>query len=120
MTTRAGARRRCDDLLVAGFSGVRIRLKPAEMGVVQNQPIWGYRDVQKLPACKSWILVGRWSLQEACSSLRGSEALRLKRSQAQQRQPMRMALAGHQLLRAFAGALGTATAHEAPMVQEEL
>jgi hypothetical protein len=31
-----------------------------------------------------------------------------------------MALAGHQLLRAFAGALGTAAAHETPMVQEEL
>jgi len=31
-----------------------------------------------------------------------------------------MALAGHQLPRAFAGALGTAAAHETPMVHEEL
>jgi hypothetical protein len=36
--------------------------------VVQNQPILGYTDVQKRPACKSRISVGRWSLQEACSS----------------------------------------------------
>jgi hypothetical protein len=33
---------------------------------------------------------------------------------------MRMALAGHQFPRAFAIALGTAAAHEATMVQEEL
>jgi hypothetical protein len=44
----------------------------------------------------------------------------LKWAEAEQRQPVRMALAGHQLPRAFAGALGTSAAHETPMVQEEL
>src|SRR3984957_4993559 len=39
--------------------------------------------------------------------------------EAQQRQPMRMALAGHQFARALAVAFGTSAAHEAPMVQEE-
>jgi hypothetical protein len=32
---------------------------------------------------------------------------------------MRMALAGHQFLRAFAVTFGTSAAHEAPMAQEE-
>src|SRR3954463_9773764 len=45
----------------------------------------------------------------------GSSSPRLKRPEAQQRQPMRMALAGHHLAGAFALALSTSTAHEAPM-----
>ncbi len=53
------------------------------------------------------------------ASLPGSSSLVLKRSQTEQGQPVRMALAGHQLARALALALGTAAAHEAPMVQEE-
>ncbi len=43
----------------------------------------------------------------------------LKRSQAQQGQPVRMALTRHQLLRALALALGTPAAHKAAVVQEE-
>jgi Transposase IS66 family len=53
-------------------------------------------------------------------SLPGSRLLGLKWPEAQQRQPMRMALAGHQFPRAFAIALGTAAAYQATMVQEEL
>jgi hypothetical protein len=53
-------------------------------------------------------------------SLSGSRLLGLKRPEAEQRKPMRMAVAGHQFPRAFAVALGTAAAHEATMVQEEL
>jgi len=49
----------------------------------------------------------------------GSSSLGLKRSQVQQGEPVRMALAGHQFPRAFALAFGAAGAHEAPMVQEE-
>jgi hypothetical protein len=49
-----------------------------------------------------------------------SGLLGLKRSQAQQCQPMRMPLAGHHFARAFALALRTSTAQEAPMVQKEL
>jgi len=67
---------------------------------------------------------GRISTEEGCSereaaSLPGSSALGLKRSQAQQGQPVRMALAGHQLARALALALGVPAAHEAAVVQEE-
>jgi hypothetical protein len=43
----------------------------------------------------------------------------LKWPEAQQRQPMRMSLAGHQFARALAAAFGPSAAHEAPMVQEE-
>jgi transposase len=49
----------------------------------------------------------------------GSSSLGLKRSQAQQGEPMRMARAGHQFPWAFAVALRTSAAQEAPMVQEE-
>jgi len=53
-------------------------------------------------------------------SLPSSRLLGLKWPEAQQRKPVRMALAGHQLAWAFAVALGTSAAHETPMVQEEL
>ena len=53
-------------------------------------------------------------------SLFGLGLLWLKRSQAQQCQPMRMALAGHHFARAFVLTLSTAAAHEALMVQVEL
>jgi len=43
----------------------------------------------------------------------------LKRSQAQQGQPVWMAVAGHQLPRALALALGVPAAQEAAVVQEE-
>jgi hypothetical protein len=49
----------------------------------------------------------------------GSGALRLEWSEAQQGKPVRMVFAGHDFARAFAAALGTAAAHEAPVVQEE-
>jgi hypothetical protein len=44
-------------------------------------------------------------------SLPGSGALVLKRAEAQQSEPVRMAFAGHQLPRAFADALGKLAAH---------
>src|SRR5271157_6405729 len=53
------------------------------------------------------------------ASLPGSGSPGLKRSQAQQAEPVRMALARHQFPRTFAVALRTPAAHEAPMVQEE-
>ncbi len=48
-----------------------------------------------------------------------SSPLGLKRSQAQQGQPVRMVLASHQLARALALALGMAAAQEAAVVQKE-
>ena len=48
-----------------------------------------------------------------------SSPLGLKRSQAEQGQPVRMALAGHQLPWALALALGAPAAQEAAVVQEE-
>jgi hypothetical protein len=53
------------------------------------------------------------------ASLPRSSPLGLKRSQAQQGEPVWMALAGHQLPRAFALALGVPAAQEAAVVQEE-
>jgi len=57
-------------------------------------------------------------LREAASLPRSSSP-GLKRSQAQQGEPVRMALAGHQFPWAFAVAFGTPAAHEAAVVQEE-
>jgi hypothetical protein len=54
------------------------------------------------------------------ASLPGSGSPGLKWPEAQQRKPVRMALAGHQFPWAFAGALGAAAAHETTVVQEEL
>ena len=53
------------------------------------------------------------------ASLPGSSSLGLKRSQAEQGQPVRMTLAGHQLARALALALDASAAQEAAVVQEE-
>ena len=53
------------------------------------------------------------------ASLSRSSSLGLKRSQAQQGEPVRMALAGHQLPWAPALALRTPAAHEASVVQEK-
>src|SRR3954469_280111 len=53
------------------------------------------------------------------ASLPRSSPLGLKRSQAQQGEPVRMALVGHQLPRALALALGVPAAQEAAVVQEE-
>jgi len=58
-------------------------------------------------------------LVREAAGLPGSGSLGLKRSQAQQGEPMRMALAGHQLPRALALALGTPAAQEPAVVQEE-
>src|SRR3954471_21233675 len=53
------------------------------------------------------------------ASLPGSSPLGLKRSQAQQGEPVWMALSSHQLPRALALALGVPAAHKAAVVQEE-
>ncbi len=62
--------------------------------------------------------MGEYPVQKA-ASVSGSGSLRLQRSQAEQVEPMRMALAGHRFPRAFAVALRTSAAQEPPMVQEE-
>jgi len=80
---------------------------------------WGYT--------KRAETAGLWGSEfglEGCSvreaaSLPGSSSLGLKRSQAQQGEPMRMVLADHQLPWALAVALGASATHEAAMVQEE-
>ena len=88
-------------------------------GVVQNLPFSGYTGARKPPALGPDFRFEGYPMQEAVS-LPGSGSPGLKWPEAQQRQPVRMALAGHQFPWAFAGALGTAAAHEAAMVQEEL
>jgi hypothetical protein len=85
--------------------------------VVQNRPVLGY-------TVERWRLLGPGSDAKLvlCGrrSVPRSSALRLNGSEAQQRQPVRMALAGHQSPRAFAAAFGYPAAHEAAMVPEEL
>jgi hypothetical protein len=51
--------------------------------------------------------------------LPASASLRLKRAEAQEREPVRMVLSGHQFARTLALAFSPAAAYEAPMVQEE-
>ena len=87
--------------------------------MVQFLPILGYTSARKPPASGGRISVGTTSCSGG-ASFPGSGSLRLKRSQAEQGEPVRMALAGHQFPRAFAITLGTSATHETPMVQEEL
>jgi hypothetical protein len=64
------------------------------------------------------ISVRRWFCREA-ANLPGSGLPGLKWPEAQQRQPMLMALAGHQFAWALAVAFGASAPHEMPMVQQE-
>jgi hypothetical protein len=92
---------------------------PEAEGVVHFWPFWGNKRTGKNGRPLGSDL-GQWG---CCAgeavSLPGSGALVLKRSEAQQGEPMRVAFAGHQFPRAFADALGKLAAHEAPMVEEE-
>ena len=107
--------------LILATYGVPLASSPASSlsSVVQNPPFLGYTGARKSPAFEARFRLRSWPVREAVSLPRSS-ALRLNGSETQQRQPMRMALAGHQFPWAFAGALGNQTAHEAAMVQEEL
>jgi hypothetical protein len=96
---------------------VAVELTPD--GVVQNPPFLGYTGERKRPGFEAGFRLRSWPVREAVSLPRSS-ALRLNGSEAQQGQPMRMALAGHQFPWTLAGALGDPAAHEAAMVQEEL
>src|SRR4051812_15667850 len=60
-------------------------------GVVQNLPFSGYTGVRKAPACEGRIATGRVSCVGGCAPPRGSSLLGLKRSQAQQGEPVWMA-----------------------------
>ena len=74
-------------------------------GVVQDPQFLGYTSKRKPPAFEARFRLRRWE----AVSLPRSSALRLKGSEAQQRQPMCMALAGHQFPWAFAGATAATT-----------
>src|SRR3954452_12298330 len=78
----------------------RIRLLSAQLGVVQNLPILGHTGARRAPAYE-----GRMSTFDVPGVGGGQPppALSppgLKRSQAEQGEPVRMVLAGHQLPRA--------------------
>jgi hypothetical protein len=109
-------------LLCRQRTRLRRELRPPHRaeGVVQNRLFLG----DKLACGSSRALqAGPWSAGLLCrgeaASLPGSGVLVLKRSEAEQGEPVRMAFAGHQFPRALADALGKPAAHEAPMVQEE-
>jgi len=101
--------KRSDMFMISSSAGVfslnrssrtlQIGMQGPFAGVVQHLLVSGYTGVRE------------------AASLPGSCALGLK--QSQQGQTVRMALAGHQLARALALALGTPAAHEAAVVQEE-
>src|ERR1700712_4229270 len=74
---------------------------------------------RKWPAVEGLISINGAVRAGEAVSLPGSGAPVLKRSEAQQSEPVRMGFAGHQLPWAFANALGKLTAHVAPMVKEE-
>ena len=73
----------------------------------ERRPVWG------------WMLTSDVPCAGGGQPLTVSGPPGLKRSQAQQGEPVRMALAGHQLARALALALGVPAAQEAAVVQEE-
>ena len=81
-------------------------------------PFWVTQGALKPPACEAGFRWEGYVVREAASRP-GSSSLGLQRSQAQQGEPVRMALAGHQFPGAFALALGVLAAHEAPVVQEK-
>src|SRR5271166_2627035 len=116
-----------------------------DRNVHHGRPRWRVLHVEWLSAaaspagsawfniCRFWVTQARGNHRpaeagfwlEGClvreaASLLGSGSLGLQRPEAQQGEPMRMALADHQFARAFAVTLGTLAAHETPMVQEEL
>ena len=97
-----------------------MRIRDGVLGVVHFRQFWGNKR-----ACGSGrplrVGLGQWG---CCAgeavSLSGSGALVLKRSEAEQSEPVRMAFAGHQFPWALALAFSTSAAHEATMVQKEL
>ena len=58
-------------------------------------PFWVTQGARKPPACEGRIATGRVGPMREAASLPASSALKLKRSHAQQGQPVRMTLAGH-------------------------
>jgi len=88
-------------------------------GVVQNPAFLGYtRRAETAGLAGAGFRLEGCPVREAASRP-GSNSLGLKRSQAQQGKPVRMAVAGHQLARALALALGMPAAQEAAVVEEE-
>src|SRR4051794_26960550 len=79
---------------------------------------WVTRTCKELRPVRAGLRPEGCPVREAASLLRPSP-LRLKRSQAQQGEPVRMPLAGHQLPRALALALNVPATHKAAVVQEE-
>src|SRR4051794_29198564 len=78
-------------------------------GVVQNRPVLGHTGARRAPACAGRMPTFDVPVREAPASPASSPP-GLKRSQAEQGEPVRMALAGHQLPRALALALGVPAA----------
>jgi hypothetical protein len=76
-------------------------------------------EVARKPAVRERRISVRSRFCREAANLPGSSVPRPDWPEDQPRQPMRMALAGHQFARAFAVAFGTSAEHEAPMVQEE-
>ena len=89
-----------------------------DQGVVQNRLELGDTGARERRPLKAGFWLDRRSAGEVVS-LPGSPSLGLKLSQAKQGQPVRMRLAGQQLARALAPALGVAAAQEAAVVEEE-
>jgi hypothetical protein len=97
---------------------LRITPLTSSAGVVQNRPVSGDTDARERRPTRAGFRLEGCPEREAASRP-GSGSLGLKRSQAEQAQPVRMRLAGQQLARALTPALGMPAAQEAAVVQKE-
>jgi hypothetical protein len=92
-----------------------------KIGVVQKRPVSGNREQQV--SCRP---VGGGSAQRrgkpggARNTAPAFNSGELKPREPQEFEPVRMALSGHQFLRAFADPLGTLAAKEGAVIEEEL
>ena len=87
--------------------------------MVQNMPIQGNTRAPGRRPVKAGFQLADCLVREA-ASLAGSVSQGLSKSQAEEREPVRMSLAGHDFPWAFALTLRALAAHVAPMVQKEL
>jgi hypothetical protein len=91
--------------------------------VVRKAPILGNTDELSRTAGSAaeflFLMSSPIELEVLGLDLRRSGLPRLKRSESQHREPVRVVPPRHQLTRTPALTLGPTAAHEAPMIQEE-
>ncbi|KGX47803.1 hypothetical protein Y600_5909 [Burkholderia pseudomallei MSHR3709] len=90
----------------------------ASSACFRNRCFWVTRtSVISLPEKAGYLYCS--TIDTEAVDLPASSSLRLKRSQTQQCELVRMTLAGHQFPWTLSVAFGAPAAHEAPMIQEK-